>query len=160
MAAEQLTLLDLGTETEPSRAPKRPPRHPRRPAERVSALVESRAEPAPVAVVEDGTLSVVHRYPEALAFLREHGPDAVAVLHVLVIKAEAIDGRLVVRASTRGVAGRLGFLSKDTAHRRLRQLRRAGVVEALPATGPTDPPSYVLNLDGTGIAVTRHDPFR
>jgi len=148
MAAEQLTFFDFPTEAEP----KRPPRRPRPP-------VEPAVEPTAVALVETG-VAVVHRYPKALAFLRELGPDAVAVLHVLAAEAEAIDGRLVVRASTRGVAGRLGFLSKDSAHRRLRQLRRAGVLEALPATGPMDPPSYVLHLDGTGVAVTRPEPSR
>jgi len=97
---------------------------------------------------------IEHRYPQALEFLREHGPDAVAVLHVLVARAEPVDGRLVVAASTRGVAERLGFLSKDSAHRRLRQLRRAGVLEVLPSTGPMDPPTYVVHLDDTGITVT------
>jgi hypothetical protein len=97
---------------------------------------------------------IEHRYPEALEFLREHGPDAVAVLDVLVAHAELVDGQLLVAASTRGVAERLGFLSKDSAHRRLRQLRRAGVLEALPSTGPMDPPTYVVHLDGTGITVT------
>ena len=53
------------------------------------------------------------------------------------------------------MAERLGFLSKDSAHRRLRQLRRAGVLEALPSTGPMAPPTYVVHLDGTGITVTR-----
>lgn len=107
-----------------------------------------------------GEAIVEHRYPDALAFLREHGPDALAVLHVLAVDAQVVDGRLVARASTRGLAERLGFLSKDSAHRRLRQLRRAGVLEALPSSGPMDPPSYVLHLDGTGIAVTHHDPSR
>jgi hypothetical protein len=105
-----------------------------------------------------GDALIEHRYPEALAFLREHGPDAMAVLHVLAVDAAHVDGRLVVQASTRGVAERLGFLSKDSAHRRLRQLRRAGVLEALPSTGPMDPPTYVLHLDGTGITVTHADP--
>ena len=107
-----------------------------------------------------GDVVVEHRYPEARAFLSEHGPDALVVLHVLAIRAEVIDGRLVARASTRGVAECLGFLSKDSAHRRLRQLRRAGVLVALPRTGPMDPPSYVLHLDGTGISVTHADPSR
>ena len=97
---------------------------------------------------------IEHRYPEALGFLREHGPDAVAVLQVLVAQAESVDGRLVVAVSTRGVAERLGFLSKDSAHRRLRQLRRAGVLEGLPRTGPMDRPTYVVHLRGTGITVT------
>ena len=38
------------------------------------------------------------RYPEALVFLREHGPEAVAVLHVVIVNAAEVDGRLVVGA--------------------------------------------------------------
>jgi hypothetical protein len=145
MAAEQLTLLDLSPEVRAERPARPRARRTARPA-------------APV--VAPGEVLVEHRYPEALVFLREHGPDAVAVLHVLAVDAELVDGRLVARASTRGVAERLGFLSKDSAHRRLRQLRRAGVLEALPATGPMDPPTYVVHLDGTGITVTHPDPSR
>lgn len=142
MASEQLNLLDLAVE------PPAPRSSLRRPC------------PAELPNLAAGEVLVEHRYPEALAFLREHGSDAVAVLHVLAADAGVVDSRLVVRASTRGVAGRLGFLSKDSAHRRLRQLLRAGVLEALPATGPMDPPTYVLHLDGTGIAVTCPDPPR
>jgi len=101
-----------------------------------------------------GEALIEHRYPQALEFLREHGPDAVAVLDLLAAQAEPVEGRLVVAASTRGVAEQLGFLSKDSVHRRLRQLRRAGVLEALPSTGSTDPPTYAVHLDGTGITVT------
>ena len=146
MAAEQLTLLDLTPEAtgpRPTRlrarraAPTRPP-----------IAVE------PTALAAGEVVVIEHRYPPALEFLREHGPDAVAVLHVLVAQAELVDGRLVVAASTRGGAERLGFLSKDSAHRRLRQLRRAGVLEALPSTGPMVPTTYVVRLDGTGITVT------
>jgi hypothetical protein len=147
MAAEQLNLLDLRVD-EPSARQARP---------RTSRTA------APVSVeraVAAGETLVEHRYPAALDFLREHGPDAVAVLHVLAVDAEAIDGQLVASVSTRALAARLGFLSKDSAHRRLRQLRRAGVIEVLPSTGPTDPPSYVLHLDGTGITVTLPDASR
>jgi len=80
--------------------------------------------------------------------------------HVLAVTAELVDGQLIARASTRGLAERLGFLSKDSAHRRLRELRRAGVLDALPSTGPMDPPTYVLHLDGTGITVTHPDLSR
>jgi hypothetical protein len=145
VAAEQLNLLDLRIE-----APGARPARPRR----------SRTA-APVSVVQAlaaGEALVEHRYPAALDFLREHGPDAVAVLHLLAVDAEAVDEQLVVSVSTRGTAARLGFLSKDSAHRRLRQLRRAGVIEVLPSTGPTDAPSYVLHLDGTGITVTHPQP--
>ena len=146
MAAEQLTLLDL-----PPEATGPTPTRPRtRRATPAKPAIAARSETKSGDLVA-GEVVIEHRYPQALEFLREHGPDAVAVLHVLVVQAEPVDGRLVVAASTRGVAERLGFLSKDSAHRRLRQLRRAGVLEALPSTGPMDPPTYVVHLDGTGI---------
>jgi hypothetical protein len=97
--------------------------------------------------------SVELRLPESLVFLREHGADAVAVLLDLAAEAMGVDGRLVVRASTRAVAARLGFLSKDSVHRRLRQLVRAGVLEALSRGGVTNAPVYVLRLDATGINI-------
>ena len=143
--SEQLSLIDV-----PTNGPAERPTRPR--SRRAVRAVE--AAPVAAPTLAAGEALVEHRYPEALAFLREHGPDAVAVLYVLAVDAEVVDGRLVARASTRGLAERLGFLSKDSAHRRLRQLRRAGVLEALPSTGPMDPPTYVLHLDGTGITVT------
>ena len=149
--SEQLSLLDVPTDGRVTR-PVRPRSRP--------AIQAVEADPVAAPTLAPGEALVEHRYPEALDFLREHGPDAVAVLHVLLVDAEVIDGRPVVRASTRGVAERLGFLSKDSAHRRLRQLRRAGVVEALPSTGPMDPPTYVLHLDGTGVTVTHPTPSR
>jgi hypothetical protein len=143
MAAEQLNLLDLRVDA-PLARPTRSGT--RRAATAASAPVES--------VLAAGEAVVEHLYPAALDVLREHGPDAVAVLHLLAVDGEVIDGRLVVSVSTRAISARLGFLSKDSAHRRLRQLCRAGVLEVLPSTGPTDPPVYVLHLDGTGITVT------
>lgn len=145
MAAEQLSFLGLEPEV-PTRKSSRP-----------RARRAAPAQP-PVAAgsreVSAAELLIEHRYPETLDFLREHGPDAAAALQVLVAPAESVDGRLVVAASTRGVAERLGYSPKDSAHRRLRQLRRAGVLEALPSTGPVEPPTYVVHLDGTGITVT------
>ncbi|MCU1498451.1 MAG: hypothetical protein JWM47_2404 [Acidimicrobiales bacterium] len=100
--------------------------------------------------------TVEHRYPEAWAFLREHGAVAVAVLHAVATGAHVDDGELVVQVSTREVAGRLGFLSKDSAHRQLRALRRAGVLEPVTdAPSAFTSPTYRLHLDGTGITVTR-----
>jgi hypothetical protein len=143
MAAEQLNLLDLrvdGPVVRPTRS---------------RARRTGTAEAAPVGpLLAAGEAVVEHRYPGAFDFLRQHGPDAVAVLHLLAVEAAVIDRRLVVSVSTRAISARLGFLSKDSAHRRLRQLRFAGVLEVLPSTGPTDPPVYVLHLDGTGITVT------
>jgi hypothetical protein len=151
MPAEQLPLLALDAEV-PAR------RSTRQRARRATVARPPASEPTHA--LAPGEVVVEHRYPEAHAFLSEHGPDALAVLHVLAVRAEVIDGRLVARVSTRGVAEHLGFLSKDSAHRRLRQLRRAGVLDALPSTGPMDPPSYVLHLDGTGISVAHADPSR
>ncbi len=145
MAADRLSFLDLD--------PEAPVRKPTRPRARRSNPTRPPA-PTRSTALTAGEVLIEHRYPAALEFLREHGPDAVAVLSVLIADADLIDERLVAAASTRGVAERLGFLSKDSAHRRLRQLRRAGVLEALPSTGPMDPPSYVVHLDGTGITVT------
>ena len=98
---------------------------------------------------------IEHRYPAALSFLREQGPQALAVLHALLGQSERRDGGLVAQASTRELADRLRFLSKDSVHRCLRQLARAGVVEpvdrqpgsAFRAT------TYLIHLDESGITV-------
>lgn len=102
---------------------------------------------------------IEHRYPDALVFLRHHGPQALAVLHVLLTRAERKRGRLIARASTRDIAERLEFLSKDTVHRRLRQLVRAGVIEPIAAEPGSSftTPAYVLHLDDSGITVLRDD---
>ena len=100
---------------------------------------------------------IEHRYPAALAFLRAHGPQGLAVLHDLLARAEPCDGTLVARASTRDIAEQLQFLSKDTVHRTLRQLARAGVIEALDRRSGSSfaPTTYVVHLDDSGIAVHR-----
>lgn len=81
------------------------------------------------------------------------------MLHDLLTRAETDHGRLVARASTREIAERLEFLSKDSVHRRLRQLARAGVIEAV-TTDPGSPfrtPTYVVHLDDSGITVRTDD---
>jgi DNA-binding IclR family transcriptional regulator len=100
---------------------------------------------------------VEHHYPAAFALLREQGPLAVAVLHVLVSRAaEERDGSFVTRASVREIAEELESVSKDSVHRALRGLMRAGVIEP---TG-TAPSTYVVRLRGWGIAVRTPDlPF-
>ena len=105
---------------------------------------------------------IEHRYPAALQFVQQHGADAVAILHDLLAHAERRGNRLVVEASVRQVADRLQFLSKDTVHRRLRQLLRAGVLRRLPAKTTTTfaRPVYVLDLAGTGIALTSRSGAR
>jgi hypothetical protein len=102
---------------------------------------------------------IEHRYPAALVFLRHHGPQAVAVLHDLLTRAETDHGRLVARASTREIAERLEFLSKDSVHRRLRQLARARVIEPIGREpgSPFTTPTYVLNLDDSGITILNDD---
>jgi DNA-binding MarR family transcriptional regulator len=96
---------------------------------------------------------IEHRYPDALAFLQRHGPDALAVLHDLLVDAEVRDGRPYVQKSIRRIAEDL-FLSKDTVHRRLRKLHRAGVINVIVTASGFEPPTYVVNLTGTGIALT------
>lgn len=106
---------------------------------------------------------IEHRYPGALPFLHEHGSEALAVLHDLLAHAEQRDGNLVVEASVREIAERLVFVSKDTVHRRLRQLIRARVVRRVP--GSSQPGArfvrraYAIDLDDTGISLitTSHD---
>lgn len=98
---------------------------------------------------------IEHRYPDALAFVRRHGPEALVVLHDLLAHARCHDdGRLVVQASTRQIAAHLELLSKDTVHRRLRQLHRAAVLRLVEdPSGRFAVPTYVLDLDGTGISL-------
>ncbi len=43
---------------------------------------------------------IEHRYPEALAFLRRHGPEALAVVHDLLAQSHRDDGQLVPRQAT------------------------------------------------------------
>jgi SOS-response transcriptional repressor LexA len=99
---------------------------------------------------------IEHRYPAALVFMQQHGPDAVAIVHDLLAHAERRGNRLVVEASVRQVADRLAFLSKDTVHRRLRQLLRAGIIRRLPSKPATTfaRPVYILDLAGTGISLS------
>lgn len=102
---------------------------------------------------------IEHRYPTAFGFLCQHGPQALAILHDLIARADEVDGQLVVETSTRSIAERLGFLSKDSVHRRLRQLARAGVIEVIDrdsgsAFGPT---TYVVYLEHLGITVAAVD---
>ena len=103
---------------------------------------------------------IEHRYPEALAFLRQHGAEALVILDDLLAHAEPRGNQLVVQASVREIAGRLSFLSKDTVHRRLRQLLRAHVIGAV-STKPAsafERPTYVLDLTDTGISVLSARP--
>jgi hypothetical protein len=103
---------------------------------------------------------IEHRYPEALTFLRRHGADALVILDDLLAHAERRGSQLVVQASVREIAGRLSFLSKDTVHRRMRQLLRAQVIGAVGAkpASPFERPTYVLDLTDTGISVVGARP--
>jgi hypothetical protein len=106
-------------------------------------------------------IRIEHRYPDALTFLHRHGPDAVAVIHDLLAQSRNDDGQLVVQASVRQVAERLGLLSKDTVNRRMRALLSTGVLRRLVLDETTrfEAPTYVLNLSGTGIFLaTPGDP--
>ncbi len=99
---------------------------------------------------------IEHRYPEALAFLRLHGPEALAVVHDLLAQSQDHHGQLVVQTSVRQVAERLGLVSKDTVNRRMRALLAAGVIRRQVAEHPSafEAPTYVLDLCGTGISVS------
>ena len=100
---------------------------------------------------------IEHRYPEGLAFLQRHGPDALVVLHDLLAHAQRRGDQFVVQASVREIADRLAFLSKDTVHRRLRGLHRAGVIRTATTrtAGQFERATYILDLTGTGISVTQ-----
>jgi DNA-binding transcriptional MocR family regulator len=100
---------------------------------------------------------IEHRYPEALPFLQRHGADTLAVLHDLLASAEVRDGKPIVQKSTRRIADDL-FISKDTVHRRLRQLHRAGVIQLVATATAFAPPTYTVDLTGTGIALTSDRP--
>ncbi len=99
---------------------------------------------------------IEHRYPEALSFLRRHGPEAIAVVHDLLAQSHRQGGQLVVQASVRQVADRLGLVSKDTVNRRMRALLHSGVLRRLPVEHPCsfEAPTYVLDLSGTGISLS------
>lgn len=102
---------------------------------------------------------IEHRYPTAFGFLCQHGPQALAILHDLIARANEVDGQMVVEASTRGIADRLGFLSKDSVHRRLRSLARAGVLELVDRGSASvfEPTTYVVHLEHSGITVVADD---
>ena len=80
-----------------------------------------------------------------------------AVLHDLLIHARRLEGELVVEASVRQVADRLRFVSKDTVHRRLRQLLSAGVLRRLhhEEVERFTRGVYAIDLTGTGVSVHR-----
>ena len=82
MPAEQLPLLGLDAEV--------PTRPSTRPRVRRPSLARQLAPEATIALAP-GEVAVEHHYPEAHAFLSEHGADALAVLHVLAVRAEIID---------------------------------------------------------------------
>ncbi len=101
-------------------------------------------------------IRIEHRYPQSLPFVEQHGPQAIVILHDLINHAEERNGQLVVQASVRQIAGRFLFLSKDTVHRRLRELHRAGIIRTAPTPTATQshPPTYILDLTDTGISIT------
>lgn len=100
-------------------------------------------------------ICIEHRYPPAYAYVKQHGPDSIAILHDLITHAEIVGDQLVVQASVRQIAERLPRMSKDTVYRRLRELHRAHVIRVATtaAIGRFERPTYVLDLTGTGISV-------
>lgn len=104
-------------------------------------------------------IRIEHCYPRSFTFFEQHGPHAIVILHDLINHAEARDDQLVVQASTRQIAERLPFLSKDTVHRRLRDFHRTGVIRTAttPRASRFERPIYILDLTGTGISVTQSE---
>ena len=107
---------------------------------------------------EPPVVRVTHTYPAAGALLRDLGGDAVSVLHVLLAESRRVDGALVASVSLRDIAARLA-LSKDTVHRRLRDLRCAGLVDVTPPSPALlTTPTYRLHLTDAAITVTHPRP--
>jgi DNA-binding transcriptional ArsR family regulator len=103
---------------------------------------------------EPPVVRVTHSYPAAGDVLRDLGGDAVVVLHALLAESRRVDGLLIATVSLREIAARLA-LSKDTVHRRLRDLRRAGVIEVTPPSPALlTAPTYRMHLADVGITVT------
>jgi DNA-binding MarR family transcriptional regulator len=80
------------------------------------------------------------------------GSDALLVLLDLAAHASDSPDGIVVAASYRDIARRLG-ISKDTVGRRVALLRRAGVVveRSAPFVDRFDTPCYQLYLDLAGV---------
>lgn len=99
---------------------------------------------------------IEHSYPQAQSFLIAHGHQGVAVLHALLQDAAVENDVLVASGSSRSLAARTELLSKDTVHRHLLRLQRAGVLTRVPSTDHRTS-AYVVHLDGLGISVTFPD---
>ncbi|MEA2704365.1 MAG: hypothetical protein QOD63_2310 [Actinomycetota bacterium] len=104
---------------------------------------------------------IEHRYPQVLTFVHRFGPDALVILDNMASRAQLRDGRLEVETSVRQIADHLKVCSKDTVHRRIRQLTRARVISRVSTSSdPFHPPTYVLHLRNTGISVIATRPVR
>ncbi|MDQ1536283.1 MAG: hypothetical protein QOE58_676 [Actinomycetota bacterium] len=104
---------------------------------------------------------IEHRYPQVLTFVHRFGAEALVIVDNMASRAQLCDGQLQVETSVRDIAGHLKVCSKDTVHRRLRQLTRARVVSRVSTTSdPFHPSTYVLDLRDTGISVTTTSPVR
>jgi DNA-binding Lrp family transcriptional regulator len=104
---------------------------------------------------------IEHRYPQVLTFVHRFGADALVIVDNMASRAQLRDGRLEVETSVRQIADHLKVCSKDTVHRRIRQLTRARVISRITtASDPFHPPTYVLHLRDTGISVTTTSPVR
>jgi hypothetical protein len=100
---------------------------------------------------------IEHTYPAAHAFVVAHGPQGVAVLHALLQDARLDGDRLVASGSSRTLALRTEQLSKDTVHRHLLKLQRAGILHRVTRLD-SRVPAYVVHLDGLGITVAFPSP--
>ncbi len=95
---------------------------------------------------------IEHHYPQAQAFLVAHGQQGVIVLHALLQDADERGGVIVASGSSRTLAARTELVSKDTVHRQLMSLQRAGILQRVPSDDSRSP-SYVVHLDDLGITV-------
>ena len=87
--------------------------------------------------------------PDADEMRRTLGPLAWAALESLVTDTRPAAGEAVVHASIRSLADRLG-VAKNTAHRAVSTLRRAGLLEHVPArttNGQFATGTYRLTVD-------------
>ena len=98
----------------------------------------------------------LHLDARALSLGYRLGSDSLLLLLDLAAHATDSSDGVVVTASYRDIARRLG-ISKDTVGRRLAALRHAGVVVELTDLAPDrfECRSYRLHLDFTGVARER-----
>lgn len=103
---------------------------------------------------------IEHRYPDALVFLHRHGPNALVIVHDLLLPARLRHDELVVETSVREIAGRLPFLSKDRSPPPPRPppcssptRTTIGIEESVPSAELRPRPHRHRHLDGDRVTV-------